>query len=379
MKKIRVLHVMEERQFGGAFTFATTLVRGLDSNRFESTICMIGGNPHATKKKNYPCNFVHCRMNGIWDLRSIMKVKKVIQELKIDIVHTHLPRADVIGRTAAWLAKVPIIFTTIQALDKHRERWAKVPHALADRVTLRFATKIICCSEAVRQHLCRWDRNVADRAITIHYGIDFRRLVPKMNAEEAKRSFGLSVRKPVVGLTARLRPVKGVEYLLLAIKQLIARKIPVQCLIVGDGESKLELESMTSKLAIQEQVIFAGYRNDLVPALTAIDVFVLPSISEGLGMCMVEAMAMCKPIVATAVGGVPEVVIDGETGILVPAKDPERLADAIADLLAAPKRLQRMGEKGREVAFRRFDRQKMIQAYELLYEESIVGRKNTVN
>jgi len=159
----------------------------------------------------------------------------------------------------------------------------------------------------------------------------------------------------------------------------MARKIPIQCLIVGDGELRADLEAMVTKLGIQDQVVFTGYRNDLVPALTAIDVFVLPSISEGLGICLMEAMAMRKPIVATAVGGVPEVLIDGETGILVPAKDPERLANAIADLLAAPKRLQRMGEKGREVAFRRFNRQKMIHAHESLYIDSMVAHKNAIN
>lgn len=380
MKKIRVLHVMEERQFGGAFTFVTTLVRGLDSNRFESTICMIGGNPHATKKKNYPCNFVHCRMNGIWDLRSIIKVKKVIQELKIDIVHTHLPRADVIGRTAAWLAKAPVILTTIHALDQHWERRSRILHAFADRITLRFAAKVISVSLASRRHLSQRYQRVADRLVTIYNGIDLQRFDWRINSREAKCEFGLSGKVPVVGVTARLRPVKGIEYLLIAVKQLVTKDVKVECLIVGDGKSRMDLEAMAVRLGIQDQVVFTGYCEDVGRALAAMDIFVLPSLSEGMPLCLLEAMAMKKPVVATEVGGVPEVIKNGETGVLVPAGDPERLASAITDLLSAPQqKRQKMAEKGHTEALRCFDRHKMIQAYESLYEECMLVHGNTAD
>ncbi len=373
MGKIRVLHVLEERKFGGAYTFITTLIQGMDTSRFESTICMIGRKPQDTEKEDFLCNFVHCQMNGIWDLRSIMKVEKVIQELQVDIVHTHLPRADVIGRTAAWLARVPKIFTTIHALDQHWKRKSRLVHALADRATLHFATKVICVSTASRKYLCERYPGVADRVITIRNGIDLRRFKPRMGSREAKRVYGLSGKAPVVGVTARLRPVKGVEYLLMAVQKLIAKNISVDCLVVGDGESRVDLEALAEKLGVQNQVVFAGYCEDVDKALAAIDLFVLPSLSEGLPTCLMEAMAMRKPVIATAVGGVPEVITNGETGILVPARDPERLATAIADLLSESEKAEKMAERGYREVLRRFDRRNMIQAYELLYLECAFG------
>ena len=377
--KVRVLHVMEERQFGGAFSVVTTLIRGMDPDRFEITLCMLGNNTRSLETASVPCEVILCRMNGLWDLLSVVRMKKIIQDHGIDIVHTHLPRADVVGRFAARLAKVPAVFTTIHAIDQHRENRSRMLHALADRITLRFATKVICVSEAVRQHLCQWYRRVADQVITIHNGIDLRRFDVSIDSAEAKRAFGLSLGTPVVGLTARLRPVKGVKYLLMAVQQLIAQKISVQCLIVGDGVSRMDLEATAAKLGIQEQVVFTGYREDVSEALAAMDVLVQSSVSEGLPTCLLEAMAMRKPIVATAVGGVPEVVTHGESGVLVPARDPERLAAEIADLLAVPERRQKMGEKGRAVALRRFDCRNMIQAYESLYVESMLGRGSAVD
>lgn len=375
MRKIRVLHVLEEHQFGGAVTRVTNLIRGISSNQFKTTLCILGRNHRSlTTTLNIACNVVYCRMDGLWDLISIIRLKKIIQECGIDIVHTHLPRADVIGRIAARLAGVSVIFTTIAALDKHRERWSRAPHALADRITSRFATSIICVSEAVKQHFCRWHPALSDRAITIYHGIELQKFNQRIDSIEAKRAFKLSIKVPVIGITARLCAVKGIEYLLSAVQKLAAQKISLKCLIVGDGDLRMRLEAMVRELGIQDRVIFTGRCEDVRKALAAMDVFVLPSIAEGLPNSLLEAMAMRKPVVASAVGGILEIVSNGETGVLVPVRNPGQLASAIANLLSSPEKCHKMAENGYRKVTRYFDNQKAIHAYESLYIQSMESR-----
>jgi glycosyltransferase involved in cell wall biosynthesis len=328
---------------------------------------MIGSQPDLAVNANVASKVVHCRMNGIWDLIAINRVKALIEGGKFDIVHTHLPRADVIGRAAARFSRVPVVLTTIHALDKHRERLSKKIHALADRITMRFATRVICVSNASRHHLCRQFPEIAHRVVTLHNGIDFNKFDQLIDSKEARGALGLTTDKPVIGVTARLRPVKGVEYLLLAVRKLTLQNLIGGCLIVGDGESKSSLERMAAELGISDKVVFTGYRQDVALPLAAMNIFVLPSISEGFPTCLMEAMAMRKPIIATSVGGVPEIIDDGETGVLVPPKEPDRLVSAIAKLIANPEEQKKMVETAYAKAVNRYSLQHMINEYESMY------------
>ena len=373
MEKIHILHVMEELLLGGALTAVTKLrIGGLSPDRFKHTLVIIGRNPELSELADVNCESIHCRMDGIWDFFSILRLKKIIKERRADIVHTHMPRADVIGRTAARLASTPVVISTIAALDKHRNLRSKAIHSLLDRITLRFVTGFICVSEAIARHFIEWAPEVRNRVVRIYNGVDLERFNGNIKSRDAKKYYKLSAEIPVIGVTARLCPVKGIEYLLKAVRRLSDQKVNVQCMIVGDGESRADLQELAKKLDIHNKVVFTGYCEDVSQALAAMDLFVISSISEGLPNSILEAMAMRIPVVSTAVGGVGEVVKNGDTGILVPPKDANQLAKAIMTLISDDNMRRAMGNKGRDLVSSHFGYDKMIKVYEQLYTDCLM-------
>jgi glycosyltransferase involved in cell wall biosynthesis len=179
---------------------------------------------------------------------------------------------------------------------------------------------------------------------------------------------------PVIGTLARLHEQKGHSYLLDAVAQL-RREIPdVKALVVGDGELRPSLEQRTQALRLSDSVIFTGTRRDVPEILALLDVFVLPSLWEGLPIALLEAMAAGLPVVATRVGGVPEVVVDGETGLLVPPRDPDALSEAILTLLQDPDLRQKMGQAGQERVREYFSVERMVEETEALYERLLAEK-----
>ena len=176
---------------------------------------------------------------------------------------------------------------------------------------------------------------------------------------------------PTVGVTGRIERQKGLHILLHAARYILQSGRQVQFLIVGDGSLRRELESIAKKLEIEQHVIFTGFRSDRSEVLTILrflDIFVMPSLWEGLGLSIIEAMRAGKPVVASNVDGIPEVVLDQETGILVPPREPKALADAICTLLDSPEKCREMGERGRQRTLKHFSIDRMVRDYEEFYD-----------
>jgi len=205
--------------------------------------------------------------------------------------------------------------------------------------------------------------------VTIHSAVDTERFCPREKSAAVLREFGLDSRTPVVGTVARIHRSKGFEHLLQAIAA-VSRSNP-QCrfLIIGKGREKLAAQ--LKALDIARHVITSGYREDVPQLLSIIDLFVLPSLREGLGTAILEAMAMGKPVVASRVGGIPEAVKHGLNGLLVPPADAPALAAAISRLLAAPDRCLEMGRRGRLRAERLFDQRVMIAKTEAFFNRML--------
>src|SRR5207244_4140922 len=210
----------------------------------------------------------------------------------------------------------------------------------------------------------------AEKFATVHSGIDLARFRSvQVDPAVKRKELGLPPDGVIVGTVGRLVPIKGLEWLLKAAPQVLAQ-FPQACfVIIGDGPLLSELKELASELGISPRVVFLGTRHDIPECLTALDLFVLPSLNEGMGRALVEAMAVGCPVVATCVGGIPDVVTDGATGLLVPPRDDRALADAILTLLRDRRLLAAYGEAAQRRVDERFDIETMVRSIERLYDE----------
>ena len=288
------------------------------------------------------------------------------QQLRVErpiIFHAHLNwlLSCKYGLLASILARVPVVIATMQQYMK--PPWGRTVY-LQHRLIEKFIDRYIAVSEAVAQQLCQTFHVPPYKIRVIHNSIPVDRY--ECTASQAFRAkLRLGSERQIVLTVARLDPQKGHYYLLEAIQQ-VHDAIFV---IAGDGPEKTVLEAQAHKLGIEDRVIFLGYRQNIPELLAGCDLFVLPSLYEGLPLSILEAMAAGKAVVATAVGGTPEAVLDGETGLLVPPGDPVALARAIQEILSNPLLLRKMGATGRERVQREFSSATMVQRITHLYEE----------
>ena len=257
--------------------------------------------------------------------------------------------------------KQPIIIrarhksTPVTPSFRHTVLYRQLPHA------------VVTTGEYVRQQLIRQNGLDADRVFSIPTGVDLQRFRPSAPPTGLRESLGLEVGTRLVGTVTFLRSEKGVHIFIEAMDWLRKEFAQLRCVIVGDGPESSTLRQLVRDRQLDSVVVFAGLREDIPGILSLLDVFVLPSLEEGMPQSLTQALAMQCPVVASRVGGVPEVVRDGLTGLLVPAHDPRALAEKIALLLRNPEQGQRMGQAGRKAVERDYSREAMLDKTEQLY------------
>lgn len=289
-------------------------------------------------------------------VRSVVALRSLARDRGAVLLHANGSRAMVYAGLAGRLGRRPVIWH-VRVADRDR---------LLDRLLVRLASAVIVNSEAVGRRL-GWAPPGKVRSIP--NGVDLARFAPRPLEAGSRRSLGLPEGGPVVASVGRFVPYKGYAHLVEA-AALVARDRPdAHWLLVGDGEQRGELERRCRALGLGGTIHFTGWRQDVPEILAASDVFVMPSLGEHFGRVLVEAMAMGKPVVATDAGGTPEIVLDGETGLLVPPAEPEPLARAVLALLNDGARAQRLGAAGRRRAEARFSLARHAAAVEALYDE----------
>jgi glycosyltransferase involved in cell wall biosynthesis len=296
------------------------------------------------------------------DLGAAWRMSRVIKQLRPDVVHAHDPHGVATAALAlsmsTALAKPPLVAS--RRVDFH------LRNSSLSRWKYRQVDCFVCASEAIRRML------VADgvpdaRAVTVHEGIDVDRAAaaPPANLHE---ELWLPHHAPVVGNVAALVPHKGQRHLVEA-AALVVRQVPdARFVIAGEGELRPALERQIREHRLEKHVLLAGFRPDVLSVHQAFDVFVMSSVTEGLGTSLLDAMACAKPVVATGAGGIPEVVADGETGFLVPPRDHGAMADAIVRLLKDPALRVRLGEAGLARVKERFSAERMVRDTLRVYE-----------
>lgn len=354
---------------GGTEGQVSELALHLDRRRFDVVVCAFKKNGViANELRNRGIRVITLNGHGLWDVRVILRFVRIVGQEGPDIIHAFLFLANIASRFVGRLLHVPILISSYRGV----EIWQSPLLRFLDRLTVRLADINTCCSEAIRYHVMSQHRATAkERYAAIHNGINIRRFsnsIPLTRAE-----MGIQEKVTVIGTVCRLEePVKGLTVLLKAVAQLnVGLADPgAQLLVVGDGPALGELQGLSVQLGISERVFFTGMRRDIERLLPLMDIFVLPSYFEGFGIAIVEAMAAGRPVVATAVGGVPEIVINEETGLLVEAGDVNGLAKAIETLIYDPDLRRRLGQRGQERAREQFSIELAVRRHEELYEAS---------
>ncbi len=369
---LRVLHMIDGLQVGGAEVVLCQLLRGLQGRHYHVSVCYSTPGPLQAEVAALGVPLARLPRLARVDPLLIIGLCRVIRRNQPQIVHTHLFKSDFHGRLAARLCGVPVVVSTLHA----RDAWAKQP--LLGRLygaTAHFADQLIAVSEEVRQYAITHTRVPAIKICTIENGVEVARFKEKEAAGQALRQqLGIAADTPLVGIVGRLAPQKDHATFLRA-AALIFQELPqARFLIVGDGPLRKTLMAQTSALRMNQAVMFCGMRNDIPAVMAAIDLLVLSSPSEGLPITLLEGMAAARPVVATAVGGIPGVVVEGHTGLLVPPGDPASLARESMRILQEPALGKRMGQAGRARVEAHYSIEAMTHRTAQLYEELLSRR-----
>ena len=368
MKPKNVLHLIETRGPGGAETMLTNLAKGLNSSKFNSLVGLLGTGWLFDQLQDNGINTVILRQRWSYDFQCLYDLVNLIREQDIALVHAHEFMMNTYGFLAARLAKVPMI-ATVHGKSYFSDKKRRV---LAYKSIARWSGGMVAVSNDLKNFIVQKTGLNPERITTIYNGINLEKYRRNdRNPKAKRRSLGIAADAPIVGTVGNLYPVKGHTYLLKAASKVVKAFPPTKFLFIGRGKMRRELEVEAEELGIAENVMFLGFRSDIPDLLSVMDIFALPSLSEGLSLSILEAMAAGKPVVATDVGGNSEIIVDNEVGFLVPPRDPHAIASKMLLLLENKGLAREMGERAQNRVEGAFSLERMVKTYEELYERCL--------
>ena len=364
---IRVLIVIKGLGRGGAEQLLVSAAPHLNRERFEYEVAYVLPWKDALKPELERSGVrAHC-LDGGRGMGWILRLRNLVRSGSIDLVHAHLPFAAIGARVAVG-GRLPIVYT-------EHNVWPRYHRATywGNALTFPRNRHVFAVSDEVRRSI-RYPRSLRGLRMppveTLHHGLDLSAVDRWAGADGVRRELGIPPDAPLVGAIGNLKPMKGQEHLLRA-ASLVRKQIPdARFVLVGLGPREAELRRQADALGLDGTVTFTGFREDAPRIAAALDVYVQPSEAEGLPIALLEAMALRRAVVATSVGGTPEVIRGPEEGVLVPPRDPEALAGSILALLGDPQRRRDMGEAAEHRA-RGFDIRRAVRRIEEVYEELV--------
>jgi len=362
--RARVVYLAHAFMVGGAEEMVLNLVQHLPP-RFEPMVCCIheaGPIGEEIRRTGTPVAVLGLEP-GLRHPFDVAGIHRYLRDTAPAIVHTFLLTASLYGRLAAILARVPIVIgTEVNVYERKHRR-----HAFAERLLMAGTDRVVVSAESVRDHYVRQVHADPSRVDVIYNAVDFAQAAPTLSRAAIRASIGVPGSARVAGMIARLTEQKGHRFLLDA---LAARPelSDVHLILVGGGDLERTLTTQTTSLGLAPRVHFLGPRRDLGNLLAAMDVFVMPSLWEGLPLSLVLAMGASVPVVATAVAGIPEVVDDGRTGLLVPPADAHALGDALARLFTDATLRTRLVRDARASVLPRFGVDRYVASVAALYD-----------
>lgn len=364
---------------GGAERLALEIVVRIDQTRFRPVLCVTRDTPEAAdaetraRLQDASVELVTLSRSSRFDVRPWPRLVEKLRRERFAVLHSHKIGSNIWGALISGPARVPVFVA-------HEHTWSfvgKPYRRLLDRELIaRRADAFVAVSEADRRRMISIERIPEHKLRVIPNGITAP--APAEAAGDLRAELGLRPDQPLVGLVATLRPQKALEVLIEAAPAISARFPDARVVIAGGdpegGEVRRGLEQLAASLGVADRVLMLGHRDDSAAVVAALDVAVLCSDYEGSPLSVLEYMEAGKPVVATRVGGVPDIVLDGETGILIEPRAPQRLADAVIELLGDPERARRLGDAGRSRRRRYFSIEHTTAEIERLYEELLARR-----
>ncbi|HSP72423.1 MAG TPA: glycosyltransferase family 4 protein [Gaiellaceae bacterium] len=387
---IRVLRVIARLNMGGPALHVAYLSAGLRERGYETTLVAgdvgVGEESMAYVAESLGVEVttlpgLHRDISPIQDAIASLRLARIIRRQRPQILHTHTAKAGAIGRAAAMLAggaKPPVIVHTFHGhvLRGYFGPVRGYAFRLLERWLARATTRLIAVSPQVRDDLVALGVALESKFAVIRLGIELDTRVADSAASRAdtRRALGIDDGRFVIGWIGRMTAVKRAEDVLRAFKLVRDRGIDACLCMVGDGPDRERVEQLAHDLGVVRDCLFPGYQEEIGPFFGAFDVFVLPSANEGTPVTAIEALASGCPVVATRVGGVPDVVRDGEDGFLVEPGDVDQLAGRLAELASDPDLRGRLGGAGRERVVPRYGVERLIDDVDGLYRD-LLARK----
>src|SRR5215510_33544 len=376
-RRPRVLHLINSFDVGGTERQAVELLNRLDEKRFDARLAVLGWRGPLRRQIVERFPFVpEFPLNSFFNanaVKQLLRLRETMIKQRIEVLHTHDFYSGALGVTAARLCGVKVI-----AAQRHLRLSDRRIHDWGTRYIHRLATWLLVNAEGIRDHILKMGSARPGKIVVIHNGLDAapQDEMDARSLRERRRAgllaeLGLGAGARVVGCVAGLKPVKGHRYLLEAAAKVMEADPRVHLVLVGDGELRDEIAAQAGRLGVGARTSLLGHREDSAQLAAAFDVAVLASLSEGLPNTVMEAMGAGAPVVATAVGGVPELIEDGGTGFLVPPANSEALAERIEYARSQAALTGLIAMRGRRFIIDRFGMDRMVAAVERLYDEVI--------
>ena len=372
MNKKKVLQLISSIGFFGAENVIAELVTELAASEFEPIIGVIRNlkNPHLelidfARKNNIESVIFEAQRQ--FDLQTIASIRNFIKGNNVDIVQTHGYKSNFYAIFAALFENVHLLATCHPWIKTSRRGKA---YAKIDKLLLKKFSRIVAISDQVKKEIL--DAGIPDNKISIiDNGINLLRFEEQFDTKEIRKQFGIPLESQVIGTVGRLDLEKGHHILLEAAKIVIQKNPSTFFVIVGDGYLKNDLKSRAEQLKIEDHILLPGIIKEVPKILSVFDVFVLPSLTEGLPMALLEAMAAKKPVIASRVGAIPKVIIDNETGILIKPGNANELSKAVIDLLQDKFKADLITKNAYNKIVQEFSSSRMAKQYINIYENML--------
>jgi glycosyltransferase involved in cell wall biosynthesis len=363
---LNVLHLRASTGFGGAENIILSICRNLDPQRFRLSILSTFPDRYensflaaAAQRLGIPHDTL--RYSHRFSPATVRDFLRHLQRHRIDIVHAHGYRENI-------LAGFAVVFKNVAAVSTTHGWIADIGRKNLDLWALRPLHRILAVSPSIEQEILAAGIN-RSKVVLLANAVDVTQFRKQAADRALREKFGIQNGEFVIGTAARLSPEKAIEDLVRAVHVVAKRCSHIKCLIAGDGPSREALEKLVADLGLKNIVRFAGYQEDVAAFYNAIDLYASPSLQEEMPKSILEAAASEKPIVATAVGGVPQIIKPGETGVLVPSGQPQRLAEEIVKLVQTPALGERYGKQARLLVSANFSETEAMKKLEKIYEE----------